>query len=610
MRNQSMGPLHMRPCRVDLGRRVRSDDPRRRRRRERGEPAERGGERGSERQAGQDRRVRQPRQRAHDEAHPSEREVDEGPHESRIELRARAARDLRPSFRRVAGLLVRARRGDDVEDVGDRHDASGERDLLAGDPTRVALAVPTLVVVADRFDPFAEPLAQRRDHLLSEQRMLPQLVPFLVGRLAGLVENLGPDLELPDVVQERRPVQMVEVIAMQAELPPEAVGVSTDALGVATRQGIVRVESGDELQQNFGRFLCGRRLARPAQSLSEALDSACAQRDLEPRRRLVGKDERQAEQRAEREQPLGQRVAERHDNSCEGADPEPPREEGPERARGHAGQRRHELHEADRSGNRQAVDEQPDGARTPGVRRPATHVRLTRRSHSDCYRRGEPYSDITRAGQARRTTWSAVPRPGTETSRKPPPIEAARARMFFRPCPAAISDSSKPAPSSTTLTKRSPARSSIRTSARRAPACLRAFASPSWTMRKTSICSSGASRIPSWISSSTSRAPSAVRKSTYRRRAASKGAEPPADERASTAKRASCCAASAASFSCGSVVSGEAPFSSMLACVETANRYCASPSWISRATRARSSATARPNSANRIARQTPTRSTL
>ena len=55
--------------------------------------------------------------------------------------------------------------------------------------------------------------------------------------------------------------------------------------------------------------------------------------------------------------------------------------------------------------------------------------------------------------------------------------------------------SSKPAPSSTTVTKRSPARSSIRTSARRAPACLRAFASPSWTIRKTSICSSGASRI-------------------------------------------------------------------------------------------------------------------
>ena len=48
-----------------------------------------------------------------------------------------------------------------------------------------------------------------------------------------------------------------------------------------------------------------------------------------------------------------------------------------------------------------------------------------------------------------------------------------------------------------------------------------------------------------------------------------------------------------------------APASSIDACVETAKRYCARPSWISRATRARSSATARPNSANWIARQAP-----
>ena len=36
-----------------------------------------------------------------------------------------------------------------------------------------------------------------------------------------------------------------------------------------------------------------------------------------------------------------------------------------------------------------------------------------------------------RAPYARSTTSSAVPRPGAETSRKPPPIEAALARMFF-----------------------------------------------------------------------------------------------------------------------------------------------------------------------------------
>ena len=59
-------------------------------------------------------------------------------------------------------------------------------------------------------------------------------------------------------------------------------------------------------------------------------------------------------------------------------------------------------------------------------------------------------------------------------------------------------------------------------------------------------------------------------------------------------------------LSCGATSPTGAPASSIWAWVETAKRYCASPSWISRATRARSSATARPNSAERIARHAPT----
>ena len=84
---------------------------------------------------------------------------------------------------------------------------------------------------------------------------------------------------------------------------------------------------------------------------------------------------------------------------------------------------------------------------------------------------------------------------------------------------------------------------------------------------------------------------------------------PAADESASTANCASCCAAVVASLSRGRICSSSAPDSSMLTCVESAKRYCARPSWMSRATRARSSATARPNSAWPIARQTPTRRT-
>ncbi len=125
-------------------------------------------------------------------------------------------------------------------------------------------------------------------------------------------------------------------------------------------------------------------------------------------------------------------------------------------------------------------------------------------------------------------------------------------------------------------------------------------------MRKISICSSGASWIERSMSSSTSSAPSLVRISTYRVSAASNGAVPPAAESARIAYRASCCASSAATFRRGRTSSSGAPASSIDACVDTAKRYCASPSWMSPATRARSSATARPNSAKRIARHAPT----
>ena len=75
--------------------------------------------------------------------------------------------------------------------------------------------------------------------------------------------------------------------------------------------------------------------------------------------------------------------------------------------------------------------------------------------------------------------------------RKPSADRGRAGAHVLRPCPAA------------SPLRRSPRRRrrrsrgarrrarAIRTSARRAPACLRAFASPSWTIRNTSICSSG-----------------------------------------------------------------------------------------------------------------------
>src|SRR5205823_5707669 len=127
---------------------------------------------------------------------------------------------------------------------------------------------------------------------------------------------------------------------------------------------------------------------------------------------------------------------------------------------------------------------------------------------------GPPTASATVDEGHRRVTTSSLPKPGCERTSKAPSIAALLARMFLSPWPAPSPCSSKPPPSSRTVTTRWPWRSPITTSARRAPACLRTFASPSWTIRKTSICSSGASDTLLSTSSSTSSSPSAVRNST------------------------------------------------------------------------------------------------
>ena len=101
-----------------------------------------------------------------------------------------------------------------------------------------------LVVVADRVGPFAEPAAKRLDEQLTGKRMAAQLLPLVVGRTAGPIEDLGVDLELPDVVEKRRPVEPIEVVLGEADLAAEARGVPTHALGVTAGDAVVHVERG------------------------------------------------------------------------------------------------------------------------------------------------------------------------------------------------------------------------------------------------------------------------------------------------------------------------------------------------------------------------------
>jgi hypothetical protein len=147
-----------------------------------------------------------------------------------------------------------------------------------------------LVVVPDRPGPIAQPFVERLDERLAVQGMAAQLLPLVVGGLAGLVQDLRADVELADVMEERGPVEAVELLGRQAELLAEAVRVGADPLGVTTRDLVVDVELAGQLKQDLRGLLRTRRLVRlaqEAQPLLEALDGARAQGQPEPRRGLV-----------------------------------------------------------------------------------------------------------------------------------------------------------------------------------------------------------------------------------------------------------------------------------------------------------------------------------
>ena len=94
----------------------------------------------------------------------------------------------------------------------------GERDVVALDAARVALAVPALVVVADGVGPLAEPRPHRLDEALAVERVALELLPLVLVRAAGLVEDVDRHLQLADVVQQRRPVELVELGVGEPEL--------------------------------------------------------------------------------------------------------------------------------------------------------------------------------------------------------------------------------------------------------------------------------------------------------------------------------------------------------------------------------------------------------
>jgi len=132
-----------------------------------------------------------------------------------------------------------------VEAVGDRDDARAERDLVSDEVIRVTLPVEPFVVMADEIAGRFEEL-HVLDDIGADLGVAPDDLPLLLGELARLVENVLVHAELPDVVERRAEADDLDVPLRELHLLGDHPRVFGDAVRVAARVRVFRLDRGDE----------------------------------------------------------------------------------------------------------------------------------------------------------------------------------------------------------------------------------------------------------------------------------------------------------------------------------------------------------------------------
>src|SRR5262249_20787725 len=120
-------------------------------------------------------------------------------HDLRVELRARAAPELRQRLLRAHGGAIRPGGGHCDVGVADGDDPGGQRDGRPGEAVDVPGPVPALV----RRSNDLRDLAKRRrapEDPLGDERVTTHEPPFVLGQCARLAEDCVRDRDLPDVV--------------------------------------------------------------------------------------------------------------------------------------------------------------------------------------------------------------------------------------------------------------------------------------------------------------------------------------------------------------------------------------------------------------------------
>ena len=95
---------------------------------------------------------------------------------------------------------------------------------MASEAEGVAGAVVTLVVLLDGLGPLSQPREQRPGETSPLERVAVDDLPLLLGELRRLVQDVGVDGQLADVVQQGGPAQAVAVGGGQLELVGDEVG--------------------------------------------------------------------------------------------------------------------------------------------------------------------------------------------------------------------------------------------------------------------------------------------------------------------------------------------------------------------------------------------------
>src|SRR5512142_2383958 len=161
--------------------------------------------------------------------------------DARVELRGRglaqAPAGLLAGEPPAVGPVGRHR----VEGVADEDDPRLDRDLLASLAVRIAVAVPALVAGAHDGPDLREPVDRSQDPL-AELRVLLDHEPLLRRQRARLLQDLGRDPDLADVVEEGAELEPLQRAALEPQLLADHHGHVRDPAGVRGGVLVVRLE--------------------------------------------------------------------------------------------------------------------------------------------------------------------------------------------------------------------------------------------------------------------------------------------------------------------------------------------------------------------------------